>query len=330
MGVRIKPEETAARGIRRIARTQMDKAIDALERGEETGFDVAVHTARKQFKRVRALIRLASDGLGRDLSTRENLRFRDAGRPLSEVRDAEVLIQTLDRLVQGQGEGGQTASISAAREFLVQRKMSAKEALLDEGERLSTTSAILARAHSDVKRWKIRRDGWDAFALGLKRIYRQGLVGFHQASDAPTDESLHEWRKRVKDLWYALEVLRPIRPGFTRPRIELARRLAETLGDDHDLAVLGLTLGELASPFQPRIDTRRAELGREAMDLGRVLYDQTPSAFAERFRAYWRAWRAEFRAARLDPPLESPSELEAESRPAGPSRNSLEETNPER
>ena len=89
----------------------------------------------------------------------------------------------------------------------------------------------------------------------------------------PTDETLHEWRKRVKDLWYVLDILQPIRPAFTKRRGEEAHKLADDLGDDHDLAVLRQVLSDLEDRhgvhaardvILPLIDRRRAELQQDA------------------------------------------------------------------
>ena len=100
MAFQLKPDESVAKGVRRLARAQIDKALDGLTGRDGTDPEEAVHDARKRFKRVRAVIRLARGGLGRKLADREDTRFRDAGRPLSEVRDAGVLVQAFDGLVE--------------------------------------------------------------------------------------------------------------------------------------------------------------------------------------------------------------------------------------
>jgi len=104
MAFRLKPDESVAKGIRRLARNQIDKALDGLTGLSEAEPEEVVHDARKRFKRVRALLRLARCGLGRSLYDREDNRFRDAGRPLSEVRDAGVLVETFDQLIERFGK----------------------------------------------------------------------------------------------------------------------------------------------------------------------------------------------------------------------------------
>jgi hypothetical protein len=86
-------------------------------------------------------------------------------------------------------------------------------------------------------------------------------------------------------------------------------KLADLLGDDHDLAVLRQVLSTSGeAPFDrgsaeailPLIDRRRAELRRDAFALGPLLFGEEPEDFIARLRAYWRAWRAEVKAAGFD------------------------------
>ena len=116
----------------------------------------------------------------------------------------------------------------------------------------------------------------------------------------PTVERLHEWRKRVKDLWYHLRILTPAWPAVLEPLAGEAHVLSEQLGDDHDLAMLGLAARERADAFSDPLDLdslldaierRRSELQRDATSLGRRLYADEPEAFVSRVEVWWRAWR---------------------------------------
>lgn len=310
MAFEIKADESVAKGVRRLARGQIEKALDKLTGRSGAGPEEAVHDARKRFKRVRAVIRLARGGLGRKFADRENVRFRDAGRPLSEVRDAGVLVQALDQLVERYGDQGQTEVIGAARDRLLCRKREVSREVLDEGDARAKVARAMEEALNDVKDWEIDGDDWEALEGGLKGIYRQGYRAFHRAAESRSDEDLHEWRKRVKDLWYIMDILKPIRPRFTEGLGEQAHKLADDLGDDHDLTVLRQVIcdpeDELGVPaaedvIVPLIDRRRAELQQDAFCLGQRVYGERPRVFIARLKAYWRAWRSEIEAARFDP-----------------------------
>ena len=311
MAFQLMANESIAKGIRRIAHGQIDKALDGLTGRGVAAPEGVVHDVRKRLKRVRAVIRLARGGLGRRLADREDTRFRDAGRPLSEVRDAGVLLQAFDDLVKRYGDQGQPEVISSAHELLLSRKQEVCRRVLDQRDALAKVARVMEQARSDVKRWEVAGDDWDALEGGLKQIYRRGRRAFRETSEAPTDASLHEWRKRVKDLWYVMDILKPIRPGYTEGRGEEARRLADHLGDDHDLAVLGQVLsGSEDMPCDcasvkvilPLIDRRRADLQRNAFVLGQRIYSEPTKVFVTRLEAFWKAWTSEASAAKFDPP----------------------------
>jgi len=308
MAFRLKPDETLDKGVRRMVRGQIDKALDGLTGLSGAEPEEVVHDARKRFKKIRALIRLVRDGLDRKIADQENARFQDAGRPLSEVRDAGVLVDTFDQLVERFGSPGDPEAASAIHSVLSDRKQAVCQRLLYEEKALAAVAATVQEARNDVKRWKIKGDEWEVLGQGLKRIYRKGYQAFHFAFGDPSDESLHEWRKRTKDLWHALEILQPVRPGYTQVRGDQAHELADALGDDHDLAVLQQTLSDLdggtidqaaVEELRPLIDRRRSELHQDAFSLGEKVYAESPKVFVSRLGAYWRAWRSEIEAARF-------------------------------
>src|SRR5436305_14370843 len=72
-------------------------ALKALNARRVT--DERIHTARKHLKRARANLRLLRNTVREAAYTRENTALRDAARPLSSVRDAKVLVETLDALL---------------------------------------------------------------------------------------------------------------------------------------------------------------------------------------------------------------------------------------
>ncbi len=296
MSSRLKAGESPRKGIRRVVRGQIDKAIEDLSGRDDPG--ETVHSARKRFKRIRALLRLARDGMDETTHDREAARFRDLGRPLSEVRDAAVLVDAFDRLIERSGDGGHPGEVAAAREALRARKDDATGRVLGDGEILDGIASALDDARDALDGRAFAGVRWSTLREGLRRIYGRGRRALRSAVEGPTDENLHEWRKRVKDFGHALGVIEPIRPRFARRQEELADQLADLLGDDHDLAVLRMTLLGGTAPaaavvaLRPPIDARRAELRDGAFALGRKLYRERPSALADHLDRSWHAWRS--------------------------------------
>ena len=113
MAYRLKNKESISTEIKRIACEQTDKAIENLtteiriasDNNTDWSADTniveerqeAIHDVRKRIKKIRAVIRLVRDDLGKEIYQQENHCFRDAGRRLSEVRDAQVLLETFNK-----------------------------------------------------------------------------------------------------------------------------------------------------------------------------------------------------------------------------------------
>ena len=98
MAFRLNRPEPLDREVRRIVRERLESAAGALAQRDENLHE-GVHDARKRFKEIRAVIRLARDSLGARAKM-ENAWYRDAGRSLSGLRDAQALIEACDALAE--------------------------------------------------------------------------------------------------------------------------------------------------------------------------------------------------------------------------------------
>src|SRR5213075_182331 len=97
MGFRLKLREPLSDGLKRVFREQIQSALElcrhpAKQRG------VTVHEVRKHLKKVRAAMRLAIAEIGKNRHTREDRCVRKIGRLVSDLRDAQVRLQTLIQL----------------------------------------------------------------------------------------------------------------------------------------------------------------------------------------------------------------------------------------
>jgi CHAD domain-containing protein len=235
---RLRRREAVAAGIRRIARGQIDAAVERLEGRSDEEPGVAVHEARKGFKRLRATVRLARGELGDGAYRRENVAFRDAGRRLAGPRDSQVLLETLDGLCERFPAELDAASLERFRAGLVVEHEAAQRRLRVHPATPGDVVVDLRAARLRVGRWRLGTDGFEALAPGLERIYGGGRRALRAARATPTDEHFHEWRKRVKDLWYAAQILRPAEPRRMKKLAARAHGLSNLLGADHDLAIL--------------------------------------------------------------------------------------------
>jgi CHAD domain-containing protein len=298
MAGKLKPDEPGTRGARRIARRRVKSALKALGAGGPNGR--SVHAARKELKKARATLRLVRDALGTSSYKKENAALRDAARPLGEVRDAEVLLDSLKSLV------GHPAA-RAAKLPVAQFQRSLTRSLGESRARVLKKAGAVKRARETLKavrarseHWHVGRHGWSILGSGLRRTYSLARRAFAQARARRSDESLHEWRKQIQYFMHQLQLFEPLEAGPFTQLSDRAHRLADLLGDDHDLVVLRERALEAHDVFPDattrrallaRIDRHRKALQNKALRLGEPLYKETPAAFTARLGRYWHAWR---------------------------------------
>jgi CHAD domain-containing protein len=312
-------QERLGEALQRIALGQLDVAIEALAQGAaDASPEQGVHEARKALKRLRALMRLLRDELGEQAFKRESALLRDTGRDLAHARDAAVLLSTLDRLIAH--EPGKLAARSGVVRLRARLQRERDRAI----ELTPADNAKRAGAVADLRAMRVRVSTWQLGGRGgiemvepaLERLYGKGRKRMRKAIGAKGERrrtrSLHEWRKRVKDLRYAAEMLdrsgtegaKEKRRGKAAKR-EFAKRIAkradnlgELLGEEHDLAVLGeriraeaktgRTAGTMGAKtcklLLVRIAKRRKKLRKRALRKGRKLYERRPKRFARRMR----------------------------------------------
>ncbi len=302
MAFELKTDEKFGRGIRRIARKELDKALEHLGGHERESRDEAVHSARKSFKRIRALLRLVRPAIGDSTYREENVVFRDAARPLTQVRDAKILVETLDSLLEHFHEHVAGRSFNDTRDALNANLRAIRREIVEEQKAPARIAAIVRDARGRVKDWSDVPNKWRVLGAGIRKVQQQARHAFQEAKRSATVENLHEWRKQAKYLRYQLEILRPIWPERMKELADEADRMTELLGDDHDAAVLRNKLAadpdefggaEAVEMLLALIDRRRAELQQEAMMLGERFFDEPSKEFVTRLKGYWKAFRKE-------------------------------------
>ena len=237
------------------------------------------------------------DDLGEQRYRAENERYRDAARQLSPAREAEVNLATLAALRERYPDevpaarGAPTGARAGARARRGRGRRSRPSASRE------ATDAIAARGRRHRRLAARRRNDFALVEAGIERAYRRGRRGLAAVRDDPSAESVHDWRKRVKDLWYQLRLLQDAWPAVLKASAAEAHELADLLGDHHDLSVLVAKAGD-RRPSDPDTaalvtlaERRQAELLDAALQLGDRLYAEKPDQFTRRIERYWRAWR---------------------------------------
>ena len=289
---KLKRKEPEGDGIRRVAHGRTEDAVELL-RDEHTDPVEAVHEARKDVKKLRATLKLVRPLLGDDTYRRENARFRDAARTLSEVRDAQVRGETLDALAERFADDPPPGGWWAVRAVLAD-----DEPVDGELESLRDRAAAeIERGDRRIDEWPLDADGFDLLRPGLKRAYSRGRKSYVAARENASDAALHESRKRSKDLWYQLRLVRRGWPKLIDATADEAHELSDRLGDDHDLVALSAHLADAGEPLtgeqldhlDAAIAKRRKQLQKQAFAYGERLFAEKPKRFVNRIERYWKA-----------------------------------------
>ena len=300
MAYRLVEGESVRDGVARIAREQIDKAIAEIEDSDLSQHE-AVHQVRKRCKKIRGLIRLVRPALGKAYDE-ENAWYRDAAADLSGARDAQSVIAAYDQLVSHFGDQIDKEAFVPIRAELVRRR----ERITEDGTALKEKIDAFGERMREGRRrsdsWKLGETGFEAVAGGLLKTYDRARRALPEAYDCGTAESFHEWRKRVKYHWYHTRLLRSLWSPVLKGRRSESKRLADLLGNDHDLTVLHQTLIDQAADFGDEhtldavvvlIARRQAELRADAEPVGRRLFAENAKRFGKRFEEYWDAWQSE-------------------------------------
>src|SRR5262249_40684234 len=142
----------------------------------------------------------------------ENMCFRDAARPLTEVRDARILIETLDGLVEHFQEHIAGRAFGDVRKALQANLRTVRKRVLAEQNAFSVIGEIVRQVRDRVNGGTNIPNRWSSIGQGVEDTYQRAREAFEEVAEDPTAEKLHEWRKQSKYLRYQLAAMRPLWP----------------------------------------------------------------------------------------------------------------------
>ena len=106
-------------------------------------------------------------------------------------------------------------------------------------------------------------------------------------------------RKRVKDLWYQLRILRELHPLVTGELADELNIIGQNLGGAHDMSLLADRVQKIANDSRTRgearrlsglTEVRRKQLEDTAVELANHFYAEQPKHFSERISTYFEKW----------------------------------------
>ncbi|HTL79852.1 MAG TPA: CHAD domain-containing protein [Candidatus Babeliales bacterium] len=291
MAFRLKLREALPKGLKQVFCEQIDSALRCCQHpARQRG--VTVHEVRKHLKKLRAAMRLAIGAVGKNCHAEENRCVRNIGRLVSDLRDAQVRLQTFIQLRDKAGKHSDKQLFPRTEELLLLERESFSAAFAGwQRKAIPQLENVKAR----LMNWPLDDLNWKQICSAVCRIYRRGQRALAKTIDDPEPENFHAWRKRVKDVWYELRILQPLNRTVLEEMAHDAEVLGELLGSEHDLEFLRARLeketGDEAltnelTKIQKLITKRCDRLRRDALELGRRFYAEPSKAFAKRISIF--------------------------------------------
>ena len=271
-----------------LHRILAEELTSALTRLRSVPDPEAVHGIRKNLKKTRALLRLYRAGLPDQPAA--NAALREIAAALSARRDAAVRLATFDQLFPELPE-----PLGPLRALLLSESRTSGD----------TPTADLAMALTGLRDrmadWPLKGKPARVLAQGLAATRRRAQRAARAARATPDRPNLvHDWRKRVKDLWYQSRLFAPVWPDHFRVLTAEADDLGETLGQHNDLAVLALHLQGIPGDLLPdsarallatRIETARTAILSRAFPASERLLAGDPEAVADTWITWLKLWQ---------------------------------------
>jgi CHAD domain-containing protein len=248
-----------------------------------------VHEARKAIKRMRALARLLRYELGEEEFRRVNDSLRATGQRLAGARDADVRFATLEHLRSRHQKALALQGIERLSE-----RLELERGQTDEPRSQQDALEDIASMRRELARWNLVEHDFQAVSPGLKRLYREGRYRYSRVKreHANNAEHIHDWRKRVKSLYYALDMLGGASTNGSQDATQRAKQLGDLLGEEHDLWMLCTYVEQHPDAFGDDvsasaellklIERRRKRMHKRALKHGEQLYKCKPGNFTRR------------------------------------------------
>jgi CHAD domain-containing protein len=252
-----------------------------------------VHDARKHLKRWRALVRLLPASIRARLRREENA-LHVLARRLGRVRDPIAEQETWRDFAAKPRAGAATNDVPqllAERAERVANGIRVRRLLARASRMLHAARPGVSRALAN--RPLLEKPGIGALCRHARKSYGKARRALLVALATTTSETVHALRRANKVHQYQLEFFQPLWEKPLKAQRKRASALSDTLGTHHDLTSIAELLWRerRAQPLAfaaelAQIERSKAELEQCGFHSARLIYAETPRAFARRLRAY--------------------------------------------
>lgn len=275
-----------------VAETEVNGCIYSLD---QLPLHEAIHDIRKRLKKLRALARLFRDEMGEDEYKNINIFYRDLGRDLAPIRDLTAHLETIEAIKVRYGDHIYASFFNSLNKEILKQRDELEKELKQKSFFSEYLPQQLEHAKKKLVIWPVQKNDIKIILPSIHRVYERGREAMKSAQKEPSKEIFHEWRKRVKYLWYQLRLLEDLWPDLIGTWQDETHELADFLGNDHDLMILNEKIH--TNGFQLK-DKKQEELAnaivkeysdhlrQEALNKGLLIYAEKPDHFVRRIKKY--------------------------------------------
>lgn len=294
MSYQLRQGESLGENLRRICCKQVENAV-AIAKGQKKTKDTPVHETRKHLKKTRAALRLVGKEIGRGHFKEADHSLRDVGRLVSDIRDAEVRLQTV-RELQGIKQRRARNAYAELETILMLELLNFMAAF---AEWQTQALPMLEKVQAAIDCWPLDHFNSKQLRRAVQRTYKRARKALAEAKSNPSTKCFHKFRTEAKTLWYQLRIVCPLSPVVLKNLSDELRALTDLLGRAHDLGFLGDRLRKEhgRSEWQREghkllavVEVSQGDLQRGAAELAERFFAERPRDFGSRVAGWLDDW----------------------------------------
>jgi CHAD domain-containing protein len=284
VNLKIQENESLKVGFYRIFSELVRYSLDKLTNIEQ--YDYAIHEARKSFKRVRSLLRIFKPAIDELVFEEFNMLFRDLGRTLSQFRDLDSITECLSKI---------KPKNEIKNEIITTLKIQIDNMRFNNdidqmNKAINEVIDNLNNALNNLNKIELPDDCKPYIKKGIKKIYDIGRSQYYKNLLETNDILMHEWRKKVKQLWDVSLIFNDGSPEDETYAEEI-HTLSTLLGDYHDLVLTfefvyneQLILDEESFiKFKKILIKRKDKLARQSFEQAQNIYKLSVEEFIKNY-----------------------------------------------
>jgi len=289
----IRKRETFEQGIYRLLESLNTDTARLLIAGSRV--HLSIHEARKNIKKLRAVLRLIRHEIGIEKYQELNIFYRETGQKIALLRDDTSMVELLENFKENI-KSPELQKVIQKSIRLAKKKREKEFADFYKNKKGAQLNKSLSGKMAALKQANISGNPEIFIMQSVGKVHRDTIKRMKQAEKEGSNEAYHNWRKQVKYLMFQMMILKNAWPKFFDAYIDELDKLQKLLGSLHDLNILNnyAVQGDLLTLDKKQkeallnyIYPRRASLKKQVHVIGKQLFAENSVAFSKRVLGIW-------------------------------------------